>query len=279
MKYGDDDPKDGKKDPKEMGSDDDRGEENKDKEGDAPEKGKEMSKAEALTGDDLQKSLDQLEALAKSEDGPSRKEELLTKAGEEELSKSENEELFSLLGGEKKAEATVADGLTKGLTDNEPLQKSLDVSSYLQENHDALVKSLTSVGAAIEQSDNRRHNFQLVQARAILDIGKLVKSMSETLSVVSHQPVAGPKSAGVGAQALNKSFGGETPRDEQLTKSDVFDAFEGLMAESLEKGDTGRLPNGEDISVAVAKFEGSQQISPYAMKAVQRWRQENTASH
>lgn len=279
MKYGED-PKDGKKDPKEMGSDDDQGDEDN-KEGDAQKKeGKEMSKsAEALTGDDLQKSLDKLEELSKSEDGPSRKEELLAKAGEEELTKSENEELYNLLGGGEVNADSAADDIAKSLTDNEPLQKSLDVSSYLQENHDALVKSLSAVGESIEKSDHRRHEFQLTQARAVLDIGRLVKSMSETLSAMVQQPVAGPKSAGVGAQALSKSFGGEPPAEERLSKSDVLNALDGLMEESLTKSDVGRLANGEDISVATAKFESSQQISPYALKQVQRWRKENQASH
>lgn len=246
------------------------------------EKAMKKSEADALTGDDLQKSLDKLEEFAKSEDAPSRKEELLAKAASGDLTKSENEELFGLLGGgEAKSESTVGETVTKSLTDNEPLQKSLDVSSYLQENHDALVKSLTAVGEAIEKSDTRRHEFAMLQAKALVDIGSMVKSMSEVLETMAGQPVSGPKSAGVsgGARPLAKSFGGQSPSEDRLVKSDVLDALDGLMEESMSKGMGGRLGNGEDISVATAKFESGNQISPYALKEVKRWRQENTASH
>jgi len=281
MKY------EGKNQEQEQGNSDQSGTEY-DKDGNAmkgggfyKEGGKLMKKSDdALTGDDLQKSLDKLGEFAKSEDTPSRKEELLAQASTGVLSKSENDELFGLLGGGEVATPKVADDLTKSLTDNDALQNGLDVSSYLQENHDALVKSLGCVGDAIEQSDTRRHAFAMLQAKALVDIGGMVKSMSEVLGVLTAQPVTGPKSAGInGSSPLNKSFGNDPGGgEERLSKSDVLNALDGLMNESMEKSQGGRLGNGADISVATAKYEAGNQISPYVLDQVKRWRTENAAS-
>jgi len=237
-----------------------------------------MKKAEDLTADDLQKSLDKLEEFAKMGDTRSRKDELLARAAAGNLAKSENEELFQLLGGGEAQPVKKDDGITKSLTDNEPLQKSMDVSSYLQENHEAMVKSLDAVGDAIQKSDARRHEFALIQAKAILDIGNLVKSMSETLDAVVEQPVSGPKSAGVrpGTKPLQKSFAGTAPGGEEvLTKSMILDSLDGLMVKSMTEGQGGRTMAGEDINLAIAKFETTSQISPSMMEQVKSWRANN----
>ena len=234
-----------------------------------------IKKSEDLTGDDLQKSLDKLEEFAKADDKPSRKDELLARASKANLTKSENEELFQLLGNGEDQLAKGDNEISKALTDNEPLQKSMDVSSYLQENHDAMVKSLDAVGEAIQKSDARRHEFALLQAKAIVDIGNLVKSMSETLDAVVNQPVAGPKSAGVrpGTKPLQKSFAGtQSGGEEVLSKSMILDSLDGLMAKSMADGQGGRTPMGEDINLAIAKFETTSQISPSMLEAVKTWR-------
>ena len=244
-----------------------------------------MKKAEDLSGDDLQKSLDLLEDFAKSEDAPSRKEELIGKASTGELTKSENEELFQILGGgvATVAEPTLGETISKSLTYNEPLQTAVDVSGYLQENHDALVKSLGAVGDEIQKSDTRRHEFAMLQAKALVDIGNMMKSLAHTVGGFIEQPATGPKSRGVNnpAQPLNKSFGGQPPEGEQLNKSMVMDGLDRLMEDSMEKGQGGRLTTtNEDISLAVAKFEGSGQISPTMLEAVKRLPSQNTgASH
>jgi len=237
-----------------------------------------MKKSEDLTGDDLQKSLDKLEEFAKAGDTISRKDELLSRASTGDLTKSENEELFQLLGGGEVQPVKEDNGITKSLTDNEPLRKSMDVSSYLQENHDAMVKSLDTVGEAIQKSDSRRHEFALIQAKAILDIGNLVKSMSETLDAVVNQPVSGPKSAGVrpGTKPLQKSFAGTSPAGEEaLSKSMILDSLDGLMNKSMSEGQGGRTMAGEDINLAIAKFETTSQISPSMMESVKTWRANN----
>ena len=238
-------------------------------------------KSDDLSGEDLQKSLELLEDFANEGNTPSRKESLLAKAQSEEgLSKSENAELFEILGGgEASSSASPAkDPISKALTDNEPLRKALDVSEYLEEQHGALVKSLDAVGDAIEKSDTRRHEFAMLQAKATVDIGNLVKSMAVQLGVIAEQPAAGPKSKGVrgGTKVLNKSMVNGDSEELQLNKGMVMDTMEEMSAESLEKGWSGRLAGGtgEDIGMALTKYESLNQISPTMLKAVKDHRQQ-----
>jgi hypothetical protein len=232
------------------------------------EEGEEEEKArKSLTPEDLRKSLNRLVAMAEKNDAPSRKEHLLAKASIDTLSKSEQTELFEILGGVE-AVAQPGDTLTKGLQENDTLQKALDVSEYLQEQHSELVKSLTSVGEEIQKSDNRRHEFNLVMAKAISDIGEMTKSLYERLDVLGGQPARAPKSMGVKhGQILQKSFAGQPPSDE-LNKSQILDGLDGLMQESMQKGMSGRIESGEDISIATSKYEQSHMISKPMLQAV-----------
>lgn len=231
---------------------------------------------EGLTQDDLQKSLDKLADFA-TDDGPGRKEQLLQKALTEDLSEEENTELIQLMGGgeaiQKSGETDSGEAIVKSYTDNEGLDRAIDVSEYLKEHHDALTKSLGAIGEEIQKSDHRRHEFAMLQARALVDMGNMMKSMSETLGAIADQPVRAPKSKGAGnAQPLQKSFGGQPPAEDQLTKSDVFEALDGLFQESMEKGMGGRLASGEDLALATTKYESSSMLSPGVLNAVKEYR-------
>ena len=216
----------------------------------------------SLTAGDLQKSLDRLTALAREGDGPSRKDALLAQANSDTLSKSEREELFELLGGAASTADEPGDHIVKSMTENDTLQKALDVSEYLQEQHSELVKSLRNVGEEIQKSDNRRHEFNLVMARAIRDIGTMVKSLAEEMGTIGAQPARAPKSLGVKAgQVLQKSFAGRATESDELSKSQVLDALDGLMEDSMSKGGSGTLENGEDIALAVSKYEQTHMIT------------------
>lgn len=247
-------------------------EEEEGEEGGEEEEEKSRTK-KSLTGGDLVRSLDALEAFAKSGDLPSRKDTLLAKASEGELSKSEREELFNLLGGGTASARRDEPGenIVKSMGENENLQKALDVSEYLQEQHSELVKSLRRVGDEIQKSDHRRHEFNLILAKAVKDIGEMVKSLSETVGVMAGQPARAPKSMGVqtrAGQVLQKSFAGQPPAGEALTKSQVLDALDGLMEESISKGMSGAISNGEDIALAVSKYEQTNMISRPMLDAV-----------
>jgi len=243
--------------------------------------------------DDLQKSLDMLEGFATAEDAPTRKQELLSKAMESELSVEENAELVELMGGQpmQKSEPTVTDEIIEPMG-SEPLNKAIDVSSFLSENHEALTKSLVVVGEAIEKSDRRRHDFSILLAKAVKDIGEMVKSNTETLAELAGQPVRGPKtqfqpgkpaSAQQPAQALHKSFAGGDGSgngEEPMSKSQTFDALDGLFEKSMGAGMEGRLPTGEDLSIEISKFEQTGMLSPNAVQAVREfYRSNQQAAH
>jgi hypothetical protein len=239
------------------------------------EEAEEEEKAKkSLTGSDLDKSLDALEAFAKSGDLPSRKDSLLAKAGQGALSKSEREELFDILGGgaaPTQAKDEPAENIVKSMSENDNLQKALDVSEYLQEQHTELVKSLRRVGDEIQKSDHRRHEFNLILAKAVKDIGEMVKSLSDAVGVMAGQPARAPKALGVTTkpgQVLQKSFAGQPSAGENLTKSQVLDALDGMMEESMTKGMSGATDFGEDISLAVAKYEQTNMISRPMLEAV-----------
>jgi hypothetical protein len=160
------------------------------------------------------------------------------------------------------------------MRDNETIQKALDVSEYLDEQHSELCKALTEVADRIEKSDQRQHEFNLVQARAIVQMGSLVKAMSERLGVIESQPARQPKSRGVRAAPLQKGFGGEPPPGEQLSKSEVLDTLEVMMRESVDKGGSGASAGGEDLLKAISKYEQFNAISRPLLKEVQAYRRQ-----
>jgi len=217
------------------------------------DEGEDMEESSDLTEDDLEKSLVRLQSLVDAEDPVSRKQFLLEKAQKETLEKSEQKELFELLGqGESEKESFVEE-VTKGLEENDTLQKALDVSDFLQEQHAELVKSLGMLAEYQERSDSRQHAFNLILAKAVADEGRLIKSIAERISVIEEQPVRGPKSKGVAA--LEKSFAGTPPPSNQLGKSDALNGLMGLLEESMTKGMEGRTEEGIDIASAITKCE------------------------
>jgi hypothetical protein len=233
---------------------------------------------------DLEKSLGKLAEFASSGDSATRKQELLSKALDSgDLEKSEREELFGLLGGATTAgagEPTHSEALAKSMTSNDSVQKALDVSDYLREQHGELVKSLGVLADYQEQSDSRQHEFNLVLAKAVSDTGQMVKAMSERLGVIASQPARGPKSKMAPGQVLQKSFGGETqPEGEQLDKSQVLDALDTMHVDSLSKGMDGRSAGGEDILRAIAKYENSNMLSKSMLVEVQSHRQKQATAH
>lgn len=227
-----------------------------------------------LTAGDLEKSLVRLEEIASEGDTPTRKQALLEKATSGELTKSERTELFELLGGQSgESTNTGSEDLVKGFETNEPLQKALDVSDFLREQHEELTKSLRAVGDKITETDNRRHEFNLVMAKAVRDIGFMVKSMAEQFDSFMAQPAGAPKSKGIRTQpnqVLNKGFGGnEPPAEEQLSKGEVLGALQAMNADSMSKGMGGKAACGEDLLMATAKYEQTNRISPKLYGEVQ----------
>lgn len=251
-----------------------------DKEEDEEEQGNDMAakakKSMPISEDDLQKSLDKLGALATAGIPASRKDSLLKKAQTDELSKSEKSELFKLLGGEASEPETPAlsKSIQETFTENEVLQKATDVSDYLDENQKALVKSLSILSDRIEAGDVRQHEFNLVLAKAVSGVGKLVKGMSERLGVIESQPTRAPKSRGIQAsQVLHKGFGGNSPAEDALSHAQILDGLDGLMQKSMAEGKSGMSEGGENILTATAKFEQTRQITPGLLQEITRFHQ------
>jgi hypothetical protein len=255
----------------EEGSENEEGEEND------MENAKKAKKSVDLSQDDLQKSLDQLESLA-DDTGESRKQSLLSKAQDEDLSKSEQEELFNLLGGEgDDLDTDLGEDLTKGFEENETLQQALDVSDYLQEQHTEMVKSLQGLADELVKSDNRQHEFNLVLAKALSQVGRHVESMADRLGVLEGQPARKPKSMGAGP--LNKSFAGQPAAEDGLSKSQVLDAMDAMMEKSMAAGQNGIAAHGEDMAVAISKYEQFNTISQGMLQAVREHLGKGATTH
>ena len=220
-----------------------------------------MAKSD-LTPDDLQKSLDRLSAFATEDDGVTRKEELLAKAQQTDLDDEERDELFKALGGSAPAQPEPA-GITSGFVENETLREALDVSDFLAETQSELVKSLEILGTQAGERDQRQHQYNLLTARVLTNIGGLVKSMHEAVVSLGGEVVQAPRSKGANAPAtLEKSFGGEPPAGDQLSRSDMAEGLQSLYRDRMEKSSTSKLDNGIDLLVEVSKFESSGMMHP-----------------
>lgn len=238
--------------------------ENEDMEDDEDEgEDEDEEKSTDLTEDDLEKSLSRLQRLVDADDPVSRKQFLLEKAQQETLEKSEQTELFELLGNASADGDYFESEVVKGLEENDTLQKALDVSDFLQEQHAELVKSLGTLAGYLEKSDSRQHEFNLILAKAVADEGRLIKGIAERLSVIEDQPARGPKSRGVTASPLEKSFAGvSAPGMDQLGKSEALDGLVGLLEENMAKGGGGFTEDGVNIAEAVTKCEMFGTVDP-----------------
>lgn len=203
-------------------------------------------KSVEITEDDLMKSVEQLEAFAKADDPISRKNELLEKAQKEDLTDSEKDELFKALGKEEE-EVVEEESVTKSFEDNEDMQKSLDVSDYLSDLHTGLVKALGTFEAKQTASDSRQHEFNILLAKSVAQVGKLMKSLNDRMEGIESQPISKPRST---ATAVKKSFVGVQEQGERLSKSEVMDQLMGLAMSE-------KCPPDLDMNHVIAKFEST----------------------
>lgn len=227
------------------------------------------AKAADLSEDDLVKSLERLTDFVAENDEPTRKQALLEKAQSEELSKAERDELFDLMG-DRPAVESLADAATAGIAGNESIAKALDVSEFLQEQNTELCKALTTLAEAIEGVDTRQHEFNLMLAKAVTVEGKTIHAMGERLGVIENQPARAPKSKGVNAAPLRKSFGDQQGQgqDGDLSKSEIMGALYDMVEKSADAGKAG-VVNGHDLVRETSKFEQFNRIDPGVMKLVQ----------
>lgn len=241
--------------------------------GEDEEENEDEEKSLDLSEDDLEKSLQNLEDEAFDGDDISRKDVLLEKAKIGTLEKSEQDELYQLLGGESREEEILSENIVKGLEENEDLQKALDVSDYLREQHDELCKSLESLADEIEKGGNRQHQFNLVLAKAVAETGRMVKGMAERIDVVEREPARAPKAMRNLTQPIEKGFAGQSPANsDELNKSQILDTLELMIEESVQKGNAGNTADGIDLTVVASKVEQFGQIQPTLLAKVKAFR-------
>ena len=244
-----------------MGKAEDEGSEEDEEEDEAEETEK------SLTPRDLEKSMALLESFVSRNKPSTRKDALLKKAQTSTLSKSEQAELFDILGGKAAKAPSLAKSVTRGLDSNSEIQKALDVSGYLTELTNEVKKSLNQVASFVEESARRQQEFNILLARTVTGEGTLLKSLVERTGALDARPAYAPKSQVARNAVLRKGFGGGSPAEESLTKSDVLDAFDAIHNEVLAKSGSAVL-DGEDISIAISKYESFNQISPKMLNAV-----------
>lgn len=226
-----------------------------------------------ITQEDLDKSLDKLHKSIENDDTTSRKDELLAKAQNEDLKDDERDELFSLLGGqkvEKSEKENLGEELIKSMQSNETISDALEVSAYLDEQHKELCKSLQHLGEVFEQSETRQHEYNLVLGRAVSDIGKMVKSLHETIEQISGRPARPPKSKGVAPMA--KSFAGAPATEDQLSRGEILSTLDRMMEKSMDSGREGVSPGGNRIDIETAKYETSGHLSKSMYQEVQQFK-------
>ena len=235
-------------------------------------------KSEDLTEDDLEKSLGKLTDFVVQEDAPTRKQVLLEKAQESELTKSELVELNDILGSkDTQHDDQLSQDISKAMEPSDDLQKALDVSDFLSETHEENKRVATMLAERIEKSDARQTDFNIVSAKALVNIGKLVKSASELiksvdsrLADIENQPARPAKSK---VRPLQKSFANSQTSDGevQLSKAEIIDTLGEEMRKSIDSGQNGMV-EGIDLGIEVAKYENTGLISPRALEIVKRKR-------
>lgn len=228
-------------------------------------------KSEDLNEDDLEKSLELLENFVEDGDKPTRKQVLLEKAQKDSLDKSEAKELYDLLGDDSpQVEDTFTDEIVKAMEPTDEMQKALDVSDFLSEVHEENKRVTGILAERIEKSDTRQHEYNLVLAKAVAEVGKLTKGISDRLGVIEGQPARKPKSQ---IKALEKGFANTDPnaQAQTLSKSEILDTMSSMIEESCEKGMDGVVDNINMITAA-AKYEQLGQIHPTVLGMIQKKR-------
>src|SRR5688500_6272608 len=137
-----------------------------------------------LTVQDLEAGLTKLQKSATADNPVSRRNELLAKAQTAAgLTADENAELVKSLTSPEAFAQTVTAPLQ-----SDDMVKSVDVSPYLREQHDAMVKSLGILAERLEKSETKDHEFKVALATTMHIQTELMKSYDARLGVIEGQP-------------------------------------------------------------------------------------------
>lgn len=123
---------------------------------------------------------------------------------------------------------------------SEPIQKAMDVSDFLTAFVDQFSESLDGLRYDVLKSETEERQYQreynLALAKAVKELGTLVKSLAESTQALSKQPIAQRKSD---VTVVNKSFAGNVGAGTTLTKSQLANKIADLMI----SGDKSVTPN------------------------------------
>ena len=209
-----------------------------------------------MNKENLSKGLAALQHAAEAGNPAARRNALLEKAQAGGLTTYENDELIKSLGG-----ASELADQARAPMQTEAIQKSLDVSDYIREHHEGLEKSLGVLCDRIEKSEAQDQGFRIALAQTLTGMGDMVKSLSDQVATLSGQPAGPVRSHGViGADEENatveKSMGGQPPAGRKLSKNQVLDVME-----TISEAHGGFSKGGENMSVAIAKYESGTELS------------------
>lgn len=232
----------------------------------------------------LEKGLKQLEDAARAP--TQRAEELFGKSKEGTITPEERDELVKSLTTGLGARAT--EGLRNG---SEEMNKSINVSGYLKEQHEGLIHALDTLGSHIQKSEAQDLEYRVALANTLLGSAALLKSqdarldaqeallksITEKMGIIAAQPARGPKSAAgataaaAGTEPLNKSFAGQ-PGGSEMSKSDILNSMSDMIHKGMEQ------VAGENLMLSATKFESLNQISPDMLVQVKKFRNGNKAA-
>lgn len=234
---------------------------------------KKQAKKGGLTVGNLNKSIRQLASFVEQQDPQTRKQSLLRRAQlGKSLSKSEQTELMSFFA-EASEEAPRQKRLSKGLSQNRAIQRGIDQSEFLANQHVELCKALGDVEASVSQVSRSGAEFNLMLAKAVAGIGQELKRLSKSLDGVLSAPAQGPKSVGVSGRArpLAKS---QAATAEKISYAEASQAIQGLLAKSMEQGRYGRSASGADLLKGSMHLESCGSVHPEIQADVQRYLRE-----
>lgn len=220
---------------------------------------------EHIMHSDLEKALAGLSDVIEAENPQSRHRALMAKSLTGDCTPEENDELIkNLRGGGYGIQAD----LDEALEPDDVMSKALDVTPILQGQHDGIVAGFGVLGQRLEKSEAQSHEFRCALGGTLMEMAKSLSAMQATINTLGGKPAGEVLSkSAVGASDApapvaapqERGLGNEAPAGDFLSKAQVFDALQGMMEGSKERGFKALC--GEDITQATSKYESTGKMS------------------
>lgn len=247
------------------------------------------NKSADITEDDLEKSLQDLERLAKSgadseveeeeeaeeeeseegalskstKDEEAEEEESEADESEEEEEEEETEKSHGKAGRLKRKKAAEDDEDGEEETEkslhaasmekDETVEKAVEVSDFLKSFVGAMGAEIDMIDARLEKSFGEQNGTNVLLIKALGNLSKQVSAIAEKVGAISDAPAAAPKSVRAGGvKVLEKGLGkgaAPTVTDPNDLRKSILVALEGLVKK------------GEVPASSLIKFESTNEIS------------------